>query len=90
MLASCPHGQTDLDATPDLFGQTVQCSACNDRLEVPKTEAKTESSTRQRPKHAGWDEKDHANVNFGKSLAIGLLITASFLALLSNPSSIEA
>jgi uncharacterized protein YbaR (Trm112 family) len=73
MLVSCPHCQTDLDATPELFGQTVQCPACNGRLEVPKTDAKPETSTRKRPQRAGWAEKDHANVNFGKSLIIGLV-----------------
>jgi flagellar motor component MotA len=43
---------------------------------------RSETSTRKRPQRAGWAEKDHANVNFGKSLIIGLVITASFLALL--------
>lgn len=82
MLVSCPHCQTDLDATPELFGQTVQCPACNGRLEVPETDVKPGTSSRRKPKRTGWDEKDHANVNFGKSLIIGVLITASFLALL--------
>lgn len=82
MLVTCPHCQTDLDATPELYGQTVQCPACNGRLEVPKTDTKTDSVTRRKPKRTGWDEKDHANVSFGKSLLFGALITACFLGLL--------
>lgn len=83
MLVTCPHCQTDLAATPELFGQTVQCPACKGKLEVPSAEVKTEtSSTRSRPQRSGWDERDHANVDFIKSLLIGAVLTACFLALL--------
>jgi flagellar motor component MotA len=82
MLVSCPHCQTDLAATPELFGQTVQCPACNGRLQVPDAEPKAGASNRSRPKRSGWDERDHANVNFGKSLIIGVVLTACFLGLL--------
>lgn len=83
MLVTCPHCKTDLAATPDLFGQTVQCPACKGRLEVPATETKTETaSARSKPQRTGWDEGDHANVNFLKCLIVGVVLTACFFALL--------
>jgi len=83
MLVTCPHCKTDLAATPELFGQTVQCPACKGKLQVPAAETKPESaSTRTKPQRTGWDERDHANVDFAKSLLFGVLITACFLALL--------
>lgn len=82
MLITCPHCKTDLTANPDLFGQTVQCPACNGRLQVPAAEPKTETSSTQKPQRTGWDERDHANVDFVKSLIIGAVLTAGFLALL--------
>lgn len=81
MLIPCPNCQTDLDITPELLGQTVQCPACNGRLQVPDSDP-GQATTSGKPKRSGWAEKDHANVNFGKSLLIGLAITAAFLGLL--------
>ncbi len=84
MLVTCPHCKTDLAATPELFGQTVQCPACKGRLEVPaaETAVETSPSSRVKPQRTGWDERDHANVDFLKSLVIGVVLTACFLALL--------
>jgi uncharacterized protein YbaR (Trm112 family) len=83
MLVTCPHCKTDLAATPDLFGQTVQCPACKGRLEVPAAEPRTEtSSARNKPQRIGWEEGDHANVHFLKCLAIGIVLTVCFFALL--------
>lgn len=83
MLVTCPHCKTDLAATPDLFGQTVQCPACKGRLEVPAAEPRTEtSSARSKPQRTGWEEGDHANVHFLKCLAIGIVLTVCFFALL--------
>jgi flagellar motor component MotA len=82
MLVTCPHCKTDLAATPELFGQTVQCPACNGRLQMPDGETKTETSKRSRPQRAGWEERDHANVHFAKSLIIGVLLTACVLGLM--------
>lgn len=83
MLVTCPHCKTDLAATPELFGQTVQCPACKGKLQVPEAETKTETaSPRSKPLRTGWDERDHANVDFVKSLIFGILIAACFLALL--------
>jgi len=82
MLLTCPHCNTDLSVTPDLFGQTVQCPACNGRLKIPEADAPSETSTRSRPQRTGWNERDHANVDFLKSLLYGVVITAGFLALL--------
>ena len=72
MLISCPHCNTDLDVTPELFGQTVQCPACQGRLQIPETEQKNTTTGPDRPQRAGWEEKDHANVDFIKSLLFGI------------------
>ena len=82
MLVSCPHCKTDLDVTPELFGQTVQCPACQGRLQIPKMEEQAGSKTSARPQRAGWEEKDHANVDFIKSLLFGLGGTAGVLLLM--------
>lgn len=86
MLVTCPHCKTDLAATPDLFGQTVQCPACKGRLQVPAAEEKAESAastaSRTKPQRTGWDERDHANVDFLKSLGIGVAITGCVLGLM--------
>lgn len=81
MLIPCPHCKTDLDITPELIGQTVQCPACNGRLQIPDSDA-TPAASSGKPQRTGWAEKDHANVNFGKSLIIGIALTVGFLALL--------
>lgn len=82
MLVSCPHCQTDLDVTPELYGQTVQCPACQGRLQIPKMEEKTNATRHARPERTGWEEKDHANVDFLKSLLFGLAGTAGILLLM--------
>jgi len=81
MLVSCPHCTTSLDVAPEHFGQTLQCPACNGRLEVPKTDAST-AGPNDRPQREGWPEADHANVHFAKSFLIGLGITIAFLLLM--------
>lgn len=85
MLVPCPHCKTDLDASPDHAGQTVQCPACGGRLQVPaapEPSANGASTTGRRPQRSGWEEKDHANVHFWKSLGIGVAVTICFLGAL--------
>jgi hypothetical protein len=82
MLASCPHCNTDLDVTPELYGQTVQCPACHGRLQIPKLEEKTTATGPAKPQREGWEEKDHANVDFFKSLLFGLAGTVAILLLM--------
>jgi len=83
MLVTCPHCNTDLDASPEHYGQSVQCPACNGKLRIPSAGAAGPStgdfSKNAKPKRKGWDEKDHANVNFVKSLLFGGGITIIFL-----------
>ena len=83
MQISCPHCSISLDVTAEHLGHQVQCPACQNRLTVPAeiTPAKGTSG----PKHLvrpGREEADHANVNFGKSLLIGVGVTAAFLGLM--------
>ncbi len=80
MLFTCPHCKTSLDVAPEYAGQTVQCPACSGRLKIPETLA--DSAQNQHPERKGWEEKDHANVNFTKSLAIGTGISVAFLLLM--------
>lgn len=82
MLVYCPHCHTDLDVTPELFGQTVQCPACQGRLRVPRIEDQPGSTGSSRPQRTGWEEKDHANVDFVKSLLFGLGGTVAILLLM--------
>jgi flagellar motor component MotA len=82
MLISCPHCNTDLDVTPELFGQTVQCPACRGSLQIPETQEKVTATGIDRPQRAGWEEKDHANVDFIKSLLFGIGGTIGILLLM--------
>lgn len=79
MLVSCPHCKTDLDVTPELYGQTVQCPACHGRLQIPKVEETSTATGSAKPQRAGWEEKDHANVDFFKSLLFGFAGTVAIL-----------
>ena len=79
MLFSCPHCQTSLDVAPEHAGQNVQCPACGGRLKIPANVAGGGSQNAERK---GWEEKDHANVNFLMSLLIGTGISAAFLAMM--------
>ena len=82
MLISCPHCNTDLDVTPELFGQTVQCPACQGRLQIPETAETSTATSPDRPERAGWEETDHANVDFVKSLLFGIGGTIGILLLM--------
>ena len=82
MLVSCPHCKTDLEVTPELYGQTVQCPACQGRLQIPKMEEKATATSPAKPQRAGWEEKDHANVDFVKSLLYGIAGTVGILLLM--------
>ncbi|MEM1083935.1 MAG: MotA/TolQ/ExbB proton channel family protein [Verrucomicrobiota bacterium] len=82
MLVSCPHCGTELEVANEHAGQTVQCPSCQGKLQLPAAETVQGTGTSDRPQRSGWEEKDHANVDFGKSLLIGVGITAGFLALM--------
>ncbi|MFT6179146.1 MAG: hypothetical protein ACJAQT_002964 [Akkermansiaceae bacterium] len=83
MQISCPHCSTALDVTPEHMGHQVQCPACQNRLTVPSEIAPAEgASAPKHPERMGWEEGDHANVSFGKSLLIGVGITIAFLGLM--------
>lgn len=83
MQISCPHCSTALDVTPEHLGQQVQCPACQNRLTVPSEIAPSEGAAGPKhPERVGWEEGDHANVNFGMSLLIGAIITIGFLILM--------
>lgn len=80
MIFTCPHCKTHLDVASEHAGQTVQCPACGGRLKIPADLA--DSATGKHPERKGWEEKDHANVNFVKSLLIGVGIATAFLLLM--------
>jgi hypothetical protein len=68
--------------TEEHLGQQVQFPACQSRFAVPKEGAFSESSAPKNPERAGWEEGDHANVSFGKSLPIGAGISIRYLLLM--------
>lgn len=82
MQISCPHCSTALDVSLEHLGQQVQCPACQNRFEIPKATTTPADSASQKPARTGWEEKDHANVNFGKSLLIGAGITTLYMLLM--------
>ncbi|MGB1873806.1 MAG: MotA/TolQ/ExbB proton channel family protein [Akkermansiaceae bacterium] len=82
MQISCPHCNTALDVAPEHFGQQVQCPACSNRFQIPDGPTEPSDPDFQKPERQGWEERDHANVNFGKSFIIGASITAGWLLLM--------
>lgn len=83
MQISCPHCSTALDVTQEHLGHQVQCPACQNRLTVPSEFDSGEVGPGPKhPERRGWEEGDHANVSFGKSLLFGLVITLAFLGLM--------
>ncbi len=82
MQISCPHCNTALDIAPEHFGQQVQCPACSSRFQIPDGPTEPSDPDYQKPERQGWEERDHANVNFGKSFIIGASITAGWLLLM--------
>ena len=82
MQISCPHCNTALDITQEHLNQQVQCPACQNRFQTPEAPASPAGTGSQKPARTGWEEKDHANVNFGKSLLFGAIITVAFMMLM--------
>ena len=82
MQISCPHCSTSLDVTQEHLGQQVQCPACQNRFQIPEATTPPAGSANQKPARTGWEEKDHANVNFGKSLLIGAGLTVLYMLLM--------
>jgi predicted Zn finger-like uncharacterized protein len=82
MQISCPHCSTALNVTQEHLGKQVQCPACQNRFQVSQPTTPPAGTTTQRPERTGWEEKDHANVNFGKSFLIGAGITVLYMLLM--------
>lgn len=85
MEFQCPHCGISMTSEDTNAGEVVACPACNERFQIPQLAASsvpTSSGKARRKLRGGWDEEDHANVNFFLSLGIGLAITVVFLVLL--------
>lgn len=91
MHLACPHCSASLNISPQHYGHQVQCPACGNRLTVPseaelqKQEAKAAQKSGGKPpppERAGWEEGDHANVNFAASFGFAIVLTVGFLFLL--------
>jgi len=83
MQISCPKCTTALSVTEEHLGHQVQCPACQSRFQVPKEAAASPNSQAvKHPERSGWEEGDHANVSFGKSLLIGAGIAILYLLLM--------
>ena len=82
MQISCPKCTTALSVTEEHLGHQVQCPACQSRFEVPKEAASSGGSAPKNPERTGWEEGDHANVSFGKSLLIGAGVAILYLLLM--------
>ncbi len=82
MLINCPHCQTGLDISTEHFGHNLVCPACKGKLKVetPTDKDASSSGSDHKPQRTGWPERDHANPNFGISLAIAVAATAAILA----------
>jgi flagellar motor component MotA len=79
MLIACSHCQANLDITPELYGQVVQCPICNSKLQIEAPAVEALPSGAAKPARHGWKESDHANVDFLKACLIGTGITILWL-----------
>lgn len=86
MEFQCPHCGINMSSEDENAGQVVACPACNERFQIPELaphHAPVTQKKKARSKlRGGWDEEDHANVNFLLSLGFGVAITGVFLVLL--------
>lgn len=90
MEFQCPHCGINMSAEEEYAGQMVACPGCSQRLRIPGPPdegAETGAETLQRPKRrmprGGWQEEDHANINFWFGLLIAVTITGAFLLMLA-------
>jgi biopolymer transport protein ExbB/TolQ len=82
MEFQCPHCGINMTVEEEHAGQVVACPSCSQNLQIPnapKQGAVTGAGKARRKLRGGWDEEDHANVNFLLSLGIGVAITVVFL-----------
>jgi biopolymer transport protein ExbB/TolQ len=85
MEFQCPHCGISMSSEDENAGQVVACPACSQRFQIPALSQSAPPTHGKKSRHklrGGWDEEDHANVNFLLSLGIGLAITVVFLLLL--------
>lgn len=82
----CPHCQLEMSAEDEHAGQVVACPGCNGRFQIPALPEKAPAGTvgaaalrSGSSQRGGWQEEDHANVNFAVSLGIGVVATTLFL-----------
>jgi biopolymer transport protein ExbB/TolQ len=84
MLIACSHCQANLDISPDLYGQVVQCPVCNGKLKIDAPAEDLPTLTGKPVRH-GWQESDHANVNPLHAFLIGFGLSAVWLACMFIP-----
>lgn len=86
MEFQCPHCGISMSSEDENAGQVVACPACSEKFQIPSlpgNHAPAGHTKKARSKlRGGWDEEDHANVNFLLSLGIGVAITVVFLVML--------
>jgi len=86
MEFQCPHCGISMTSEDANAGEVVACPACSQRFEIPKASPQpavpTVPGKTRRKLRGGWDEEDHANVNFLLSLGIGVAVTVVFLLML--------
>jgi flagellar motor component MotA len=81
----CPHCQLEMSAEDEHAGQVVACPGCNGRFQIPALPERAAAGPAPAAgrgtatQRGGWQEEDHANVNFALSLGIGVAATALFL-----------
>jgi hypothetical protein len=88
----CPHCQLNMTCDSEHAGKIVACPGCNGRFTVPVPQNPALAGASSWPgvparqaaaQRDGWQEEDHANINFGASLGIGALATAVLLLALA-------
>ena len=86
MEFQCPHCGISMTSEDANAGEVVACPACSQRFEIPNASPQPAVPTApgkiRRKLRGGWDEEDHANVNFLLSLGIGVAVTVVFLLML--------
>ena len=85
MEFQCPHCGINMTSEAENAGQVVACPSCSQNFQIPSTPkmgAVTTAGKTRKKLRGGWDEEDHANVNFLLSMGIGVALTAVLLVLL--------
>ncbi len=85
MEFQCPHCGINMTTEDENAGEVVACPSCSGKFQIPAPAQRGAPTRTKKARHklrGGWEEEDHANVNFLLSLGLAIAITVAFMVAL--------